>query len=162
MGKTMPEDRQIDPRLGRSVLDKHGREDHSQSGGPLAIAVRMVQRDNLGDRVRELIKSEKLALQAAMEGYETFEEADDFDVGDETFDPQTPYEEVFEGSIKEDMSERFAEQKEKLKKLKSPELRTFLANMDPLELRQAVNEMGMIGAEDETQVPPGGEKGQLS
>lgn len=139
MVKTMTEEKPIDPRRGRSALDKRGHEDHTKSGGPLAAALKIIQRDNLGERVRELIRSEKLALAAAEAGYESFEEADDFDVpDDDTFDPQTPYEEIFEGSIQEDVAERFKHQQDQLKAAKAEELKAFLAAMDPKELEAAL------------------------
>lgn len=48
------------------------------------------------DRIRELIRSERLRQEAEAAGHESFEEADDFDIGDD-FDPSSPYEEAFEG-----------------------------------------------------------------
>lgn len=50
---------------------------------------------SLADQIREMVRSERLAREAAEGGFETFEEADDFDVGDD-FDPRTPYEESFD------------------------------------------------------------------
>lgn len=50
------------------------------------------------ERIRALIRSERLAAEAAAAGAETWEEADDFDIGDD-FDPESPYEEVFEGAF---------------------------------------------------------------
>lgn len=142
MSKVMKEEKLIDPRRGRSELDERGREDHSKSGGPLAIALNVVQRDNLGERVREMIRSERLALAAREEGYETFEEADDFNVpDDDTFDPQTPYEEVFEGSIQEDMAERYRHQQEQLKDAHPARVKEFLAAMDPQVLDDVYREL---------------------
>lgn len=147
MAKAMVEEKLIDPRKGRAVLNNEGHEDHSKGGGPLAAALNLVQRDNLGDRVRDLIKSERLALDAAQAGYETFEEADDFNIADDdTFDPQTPYEEVFEGSVQEDMAARFEEQKAQLKNVKADKLKEFLSGMDATELAKAVQELGVIEA----------------
>lgn len=141
--KEMREEKLLpDPTRSKSVLTDTGGEDHSNSGGPLVAAVMIAQRDNLGERVRALIRSEKLALEAASAGYESFEEADDFDIpDDDTFDPQTPYEEVFEGSVQEDMAERYKHQQEQLKKLTPQQLKEFLAAMDPKSLRQAVDEL---------------------
>lgn len=139
--KNMKEDKLIDPRRGRSVLDERGREDHRESGGPLAAALNIVQRDNLGDRVRELIRSERLAIAAREEGYESFEEADDFEVDDDQFDPQTPYEEVFEGSIQEDMAERFKHQQVQLRSANAERVKEFLAAMDPAVLDAAYSEL---------------------
>lgn len=42
-----------------------------------------------------MVRSERLAREVAEQGYETFEEADDFDVGDD-YEPNTQYEETFD------------------------------------------------------------------
>lgn len=49
----------------------------------------------LAEQIRAMVRGEALAHAARNSGKETFEEADDFDVDDD-FDPQAPYEEVFE------------------------------------------------------------------
>lgn len=46
------------------------------------------------EQIRQMVRRE-LSQAAADEGFETMEEADDFDVDDD-FDPSTPYEEAFE------------------------------------------------------------------
>lgn len=46
------------------------------------------------DTIKELIR-QALSQEAQDAGYETFEEADDFDVGDD-YDPSSPYEEQFD------------------------------------------------------------------
>lgn len=51
--------------------------------------------ESLAEQVRRLVRSEQMRLAAQSQGFETFEEADDFDVGDD-FDPRSPYEEVFD------------------------------------------------------------------
>lgn len=42
-----------------------------------------------------MVRSERLAQEAAQAGYESFEEADDFEVGDD-YDPSSPYETDFD------------------------------------------------------------------
>lgn len=59
--------------------------------------------------VREMVISEKLAQDARSAGYETFEEAEDFDVDDD-YDPHTPYENDFDPTISE-LREAVAESK---------------------------------------------------
>jgi len=95
-----------DQRLGEAVeqkrepskqeiyLDEQGYE--RPSGIPLAPPIGYIQQPTLAERIREMVKSAKLAQEVADAGAETFEEADDFDVGDD-FDPTSPYEEMFEG-----------------------------------------------------------------
>lgn len=134
-----------DPTRSRATLLEDGSEDHSNTGGPLASSFRVEQRESLGDRVRELIRSEKLAMDALHAGYETFEDADDFDVEDDTFDPSTPYEEVFEGSIAEDVTTRYNEQQKQLRETKADKLKVLLAGMDPDELKKALSELPTPG-----------------
>lgn len=137
-----------DPRnpYSRATLTKEAgaREDHSKTGGPLAAAVNIAvhHRDNLGERVQEMIRSERMALAAVQAGYETFAESDDFDVDDDTYDPATPYEEVFAGSIQEDVEARYKEQQEALKKTKAEDLKLFLEAMDPVERQRALDMIG--------------------
>lgn len=69
---------QLDAR-GHEVLDSE----------PLAVPLQFRQRSYF-DQVREFIKRE-LSAQSADKGQETFEEADDFDVGDD-YDPSSPWE----------------------------------------------------------------------
>lgn len=135
----MKEDKLVDPRLGKSTITKTGQEDHSESGGPLAAALRIEQRDNLGERVRALIKSEKLAQEAIESGYETFEESDDFTVeDDDTFDPQTPYEEIFEGSVVDDAVQRYQQQREQLKNASREQVKAMVEAMDPKTLAEVM------------------------
>lgn len=51
--------------------------------------------ETLAEQVHRLVRSAQLREQALAAGHETFEEADDFDVGDD-YDPRSPYEEVFD------------------------------------------------------------------
>ena len=62
---------------------------------PMAPPVGYKKQPSMVDHIRELIRSEKLRLAAEEAGHESFEEADDFDVGDD-YDPSTPYEADFD------------------------------------------------------------------
>lgn len=80
--------RKIKPRqndAGREVLDPT----------PMAPPVGYKAAPSLADQIREMVRSERLARDLAEQGIETFEEADDFDVGDD-YDPRTPFEETFD------------------------------------------------------------------
>lgn len=55
---------------------------------------------SLALQIREMVRSEKLRLEAEEAGLETFEEADDFEVGDD-FDISSPYENDFDPPISE-------------------------------------------------------------
>lgn len=46
--------------------------------------------------IKTMVRNELFQKKLAEEGYETFEEADDFDIEDDPVDPLTPYEKVFE------------------------------------------------------------------
>lgn len=61
---------------------------------PVEIPVGFHQPPTLEARMRALIRTEMSQL-AAQKGEETFEEADDFDIGDD-FDPTSPYEQHFD------------------------------------------------------------------
>lgn len=75
-------------------LDSFGRE--KPDPVPMQPPVGYKRTPPLRDQIREMVRSERLRLEAEQSGQETFEEADDFEVG-EDFDPSSPYEEVFEG-----------------------------------------------------------------
>lgn len=62
---------------------------------PMAPPVGYTPTPPLEDLVRTMITGHLLREAAAKEGFETFDEADDFEVG-EDYDPRSPYEEVFD------------------------------------------------------------------
>lgn len=64
---------------------------------PMAPPVGYKKQPSIWEQQRALIRSE-LSRRAEEHGLETFEEADDFEVGDD-FDPSTPYEETFEPDV---------------------------------------------------------------
>lgn len=69
-------------------LDSKGHEIPDDS--PVAIPVRFNRIPNMMDQMRTLIRAE-VSRAAEAEGYETFEEADDFDIGDD-YEPNSRYE----------------------------------------------------------------------
>lgn len=66
------------------------------SGIPVAPPIGYIQQPPLAERIREMVRSSKLAEEVAAVGAETFDEADDFDVGDD-YELSSPFEEIFEG-----------------------------------------------------------------
>lgn len=108
---TPPEKRRV-PRLAkdgvsRSVSrDEFGRELHS--GIPVAPPIGYKPSPTITEQLRQMVKSEFMAREARKAGMETFEEADDFEVGDD-YDPRSPYENDFEPSVKELVSAGQAE-----------------------------------------------------
>lgn len=79
----------------RSVLDAHGRFEYPDPV-PMAPPVGYNSPPDIMQMIRSMVRSERLAQELDAAGYETFEEADDFDIADDPLDPLTPYEKVFE------------------------------------------------------------------
>jgi len=73
-------------------FDGEGREIMDPT--PIAPPLGYKRSKSISEQIREMVRSEKLRQEAEAEGYESFEDADDFEIGD--FDPRSPYEEVFE------------------------------------------------------------------
>jgi len=67
---------------------------------PIAPPVGYVKSVPLHLQIREMVRSEALRLAAEESGMETFEESEDFDVGDD-YEPSTPYESDFDPDIHE-------------------------------------------------------------
>lgn len=73
--------------------DKEGRELPDPT--PVAPPVGYVKQKSMTEIIREQVRSHHLQAAAEAQGLETFEEAEDFDIGDD-LDPSTPYEAVFD------------------------------------------------------------------
>lgn len=76
-------------KLGQEVLDST----------PMEPPIGYIDQPDLYDQIRAMVRSAQLAEEAARAGHESFEEADDFEVGDD-FDPETPYENDFDPDYK--------------------------------------------------------------
>jgi hypothetical protein len=83
-------------------LDENGAEVNDPT--PVAPPVGYVKQPSLAEQIREMVRSEKLRQAAEEAGAETFEEADDFEVGDD-YDPSTPYENDYDPPISEIVKE---------------------------------------------------------
>jgi len=79
-------------------LDENGREIVSPL--PLEPPLGYKKQPSMAEHIRELIRSERLKQEAEAQGMETFEEADDFDVGDD-YEPHSPWENDFDPPISE-------------------------------------------------------------
>lgn len=77
----------------KKLLSPRGREQLSPIPHSPAVGQRRLPTE--ADRIRQLIKGERLKAEMEAAGRETFEEADDFEVGDD-YDPSSPYEEIFD------------------------------------------------------------------
>jgi len=80
--------RRID-QLEAGRLDARGQEILDDK--PMSIPAGFKKPESLSETIQRLVRR-GLSDAAAAQGFETFEEAEDFEVGDETFDPNTPYE----------------------------------------------------------------------
>lgn len=65
---------------------------------PKEMPVGFKRPPTLQEQVQRLVRSEQLRMYAEQTDQETFEEAEDFNVGDD-YDPQSPWEEQFEGQF---------------------------------------------------------------
>lgn len=74
-------------------LSPRGREVLSPLPHSPNVSNRRMQSET--DRIRGIIRGERLKQEMQSAGKETFDEADDFDVDDD-FDPSSPFEEIFD------------------------------------------------------------------
>lgn len=85
---------QVPPKVAAD-LDENGWE--IPDPNPVAIPAGFKRPETLAEQVQRLVRT-SISRQAEAEGYETWEEANDFDVDDD-FDPTTPYEEFFDPAL---------------------------------------------------------------
>lgn len=64
---------------------------------PVAIPLKFRRVETQADRMRRIIR-EEMSRAAEVQGYETFEEADDFSIPDD-YDPSSPYEMSYEQEL---------------------------------------------------------------
>lgn len=67
---------------------------------PVAVPVEFQRPPTMYEQIRTMVRSEMLARYAAENEKETFEESEDFDIGDD-YDPRSPYENDFDPDIRE-------------------------------------------------------------
>lgn len=77
----------------RDDHDAYGRE--TPDPIPMAPPVGWKETPDMVDQIRMMVRSEHMRLAALSQDKETFEEADDFEVGDD-YDPTSPYEDEFD------------------------------------------------------------------
>lgn len=94
----------VDAESGVEVQDQLGRE--LLDGTPIAPPVGYRKTPTMVEHIREMVRSERLAAEAAAAGFETFEEADDFNIADEDGEmPSSPHENEFDPPVKEMLAE---------------------------------------------------------
>lgn len=80
------------PSVRNTYLER-GRE--KPDGTPVAPPVGYVKQPSLAEQIRNMVRSERLRQEAESAGFESFEDADDFEVGDD-YEPSSPYEYEFD------------------------------------------------------------------
>lgn len=78
----------------RSVTELHESGAEIPDPEPMAIDTGLRRPESIQDQIRRMIRNEA-SMAAAESGRETWEEADDFDIGDD-FEPHSPYEQDFD------------------------------------------------------------------
>lgn len=71
---------------------------------PIAPPVGYVRSPTIAEQIRTMVRSEGLRAHADSQGMDTFEEADDFNIGDD-FDPRSPWEEQFDGEFSQPINQ---------------------------------------------------------
>lgn len=66
---------------------------------PMQIPAGFRRPPTLAEQVARLVRSERFMQEARDAGFETFEEAEDFDIDDDPVDPSTPYEPFFDPAL---------------------------------------------------------------
>lgn len=97
--------------MGR--LDERGRE--LLDGRPMEPPVGYNPQPSLMEKIRKMVYDAQIQRDLAKAGVETFDEANDFDVGDD-YDPTSPWEQYYEPTP----FERFIAEKEAAQKAEPP------------------------------------------
>jgi len=105
------EARSYKSNMGR--LDERGRE--LLDGRPMEPPVGYNAQPSLMDRIRKMVTDAQIQRDLAKAGAETFDEANDFDVGDD-FDPSSPWEQYYEPTP----FEAFIKEQEQAQKAEPP------------------------------------------
>lgn len=85
----------------KAKLDDNGHELPDPT--PLTLPSGFKRPETLEAQIQRLVRG-AISRQAAESGYETFEDADDFDIPDDTDDPFTPYEMEFDPILGREVS----------------------------------------------------------
>lgn len=104
----------FDPVTGVMVQDEFGREVLDNT--PMAPPIGYKKQPSMVEIVRDMVRSERLRVEAAEMGRESFEDADDFDIPDDPVDPSSPFENDFDPPVKELLQAGNEVVKEKSKK----------------------------------------------
>lgn len=100
------ESKHIDPDTGSFIPDPT----------PMAPPIGYKKQPSMVELVREMVRSERLRQEVEAAGQETFEEAEDFDIGDDPPDLKSGWENDFDPPLEELMSAGREALKEKARK----------------------------------------------
>lgn len=81
-----------------AALDDAGREQPSST--PMRPPIGYKKQQSMVELIREAVRADHLARDLAAAQHETFEESDDFEIGDD-YDPHSPYENEFDPPARE-------------------------------------------------------------
>lgn len=129
-------------------LDEFGREIPDPT--PLSLPSGFKRPETLAEQVQRLVRNQ-ISREAAEAGYETFDEAEDFDLPDDPTDPTTPYEEYFDpvlgrGITADEFRRNFDEYRERF-------LRAEMAAYEAMERSDALRRPARQRAEDDDPAP---------
>lgn len=116
-------------------LDEFGREIPDST--PLRLPAGFKRPETLAEQVQRLVRTH-ISRMAEEEGYETFEDADDFEVDDE-FDPSTPYEMFFDPVLGREISAQ--QMKENSEFYKQEYLRRQKDEFEQLDIEQYLRDL---------------------
>lgn len=85
----------------KAKLDSNGHE--LLDSKPLALPVGFKKPESLDEQIRRLVRTH-ISSQAEEQGFETFEDADDFEIEDDPADPTTPFEMEFDPILGREVS----------------------------------------------------------
>lgn len=96
---------------------------------PMAPPLGYVKQPSIIDIIRDRVRTE-LSRRAAELGHDSFEDADDFDVGDD-YDPKSPYEQEFDPPSNKVMMKELVEEAKKLEEAKKKKSSEEAAKQPP-------------------------------
>jgi len=87
-----------DDGLGNARLDPNGAEVLDET--PIMIPSGLTRPETLAEKVAHMLRGERMRMAAEAQGFETFDEAEDFDVDDD-YDPHSQWENDFDVPLDE-------------------------------------------------------------
>lgn len=137
-------------------LDENGHELLDQT--PVTVPAGFRRPETLAEQVQRLVRNH-ISRQAEAEGYESFEESEDFDV-DEPEEPSTIYEEFFDPTLGRSLTAQEFKQHELIYRKKFLEAQAaYYAQVDRFQAWERKRGAGGGQPPASTKEPPSGEKG---